>query len=36
MALKIDRKFKGEVTCAFKNYIRNLANMHNKYAERNE
>ena len=28
MALKIDAKFKGKVTCAFKNDTRNLANMH--------
>ena len=28
MALKIDAKFKGKVTCAFKNDMRNLANMH--------
>ena len=27
MALKIDAKFKGKVTCAFKNDMRNLANM---------
>ena len=27
MALKIDAKLKGEVTCAFKNDMRNLANM---------
>ena len=27
MALKIDVKFKGKVTCAFKNDMRNLANM---------
>ena len=27
MALKIDAKFKGKVTCAFKNYMRNLANI---------
>ena len=27
MALKIDTKFKGKVTCAFKNDMRNLANM---------
>ena len=28
MALKIDAKFKGKVTCAFKNDMRNLANVH--------
>ena len=28
MALKIDAKFKGKVTYAFKNDMRNLANMH--------
>ena len=28
MALKIDAEFKGKVTCAFKNDMRNLANMH--------
>ena len=28
MALKIDAKFKGKVTRAFKNDMRNLANMH--------
>ena len=28
MALNIDAKFKGKVTCAFKNDERNLANMH--------
>ena len=28
MALKIDAKFKGKVTCAFKNDMRNLANIH--------
>ena len=27
MALKIDVKFKGKVTCSFKNDMRNLANM---------
>ena len=27
MALTIDAKFKGKVTCAFKNDMRNLANM---------
>ena len=26
MALKIDTKFEGKLTCAFKNGIRNLAN----------
>ena len=28
MALKIDAEFKGKVTCAFKNDMRNLTNMH--------
>ena len=28
MALKIDTKFEGKLTCAFKNDIRNLANFH--------
>ena len=28
IALKIDAKFKGKLTCAFKNDMRNLANMH--------
>ena len=28
MALKIDAKFKGKVTCAFKNDMGNLTNMH--------
>ena len=28
MALKIDAKFKGKVTCALKNDMRNLANKH--------
>ena len=28
MGLKIDAKFKGKVTCAFKNDMKNLANMH--------
>ena len=28
MALKIDAKFKGKVTFAFKNDMRDLANMH--------
>ena len=28
MVLKIDAKFEGKVTCAFKNDMRNLANMH--------
>ena len=28
MALKTDAKFKGKVTCAFKNDIRNLTNIH--------
>ena len=27
MALKIDAKFKGKLTCAFKNDMSNLANM---------
>ena len=28
MALKIDAKFEGELTCVFKNNVRNLANLH--------
>ena len=28
MELKIGAKFEGKVTCAFKNDMRNLANMH--------
>ena len=28
MALKIDKKFEGKLTCAFKNDTRNLANFH--------
>ena len=28
MALKIDAKFKGKVTCAFENDMRNLTKMH--------
>ena len=28
MALKIDAKLKGKVTCAFKTDMKNLANMH--------
>ena len=28
MVLKIDTKFEGKLTCAFKNDIRNLANLH--------
>ena len=28
MVLKIDAKFEGKLTCAFKNDMRNLANMH--------
>ena len=28
MALKTDAKFKGKVTCTFKNDMMNLANMH--------
>ena len=28
MALKIDAKFEGKLTCAFKNDMRNLANFH--------
>ena len=28
MALKIDAKFEGELTCAFQNDMRNLANFH--------
>ena len=35
MTLKIDTKFKGKVTCALKNDMRNLANMHRlKYLNR--
>ena len=30
MALKIDAKFKGKVNCAFKNNMKNLANI-NRY-----
>ena len=29
MALKIDSKFEGKLTCAFKNDKKNLANFHN-------
>ena len=28
MAKKIDAMFKGKLTCAFKNYMRNLASFH--------
>ena len=28
MALKIDAKYEGKLTCALKNDMRNLANMH--------
>ena len=28
MALKIDAKFQGKLTCAFKNEMRNLVNFH--------
>ena len=28
IALKIDAKFEGKLTCAFKNCMRNLANFH--------
>ena len=28
MGLKIDAKFEGKLTCAFKNYMKNLANFH--------
>ena len=28
MELNIDAKFEGKMTCAFKNDMRNLANMH--------
>ena len=28
MALKVDAKFEGKLTCAFKNDMRNLANFH--------
>ena len=28
MALKIDAKFEGKLTCAFKNDMRNLANLY--------
>ena len=28
MALKIDAKFEGKLTCAFRNDMRNLANFH--------
>ena len=31
MALKIDVKFKGKVTCAFKNDMRNLANITKRF-----
>ena len=35
MALKIDAKFEGKVTCAFKNDMRNLANTHRLKKEMN-
>ena len=28
MAMKIDGKFEGKLTCAYKNDMRNLANLH--------
>ena len=28
MAVNIDAKFEGKMTCAFKNHVRNLANIH--------
>ena len=28
MALKIDAKFEGKLTCAFKNGMKNLSNLH--------
>ena len=31
LSLKIDAKFKGKLTCAFKNEMRNLANKHSKF-----
>ena len=34
MALKIDVKFEGKMTCAFRNDMRNLANFHRqKYSD---
>ena len=34
MALKIDGKFEGKLTCAFKNDTKNLANFHRlKYSD---
>ena len=34
MALKIDEKFEGKLTCAFKNDRKNLANFHRlKYSD---
>ena len=33
MALKIDAKFEGKLTCAFKNDMRNLANFHQRPLE---
>ena len=33
MALKIDAKFEGKLTCAFKNDMRNLANFHQSMFE---
>ena len=31
MALNIDPKFEGEMTCAFKNDMKNLASFHQKF-----
>ena len=31
MALKIDAEFEGKLTCAFKNDIRNLANLNSTF-----
>ena len=33
MALKIDTKFKGKLTCASKNHMKNLANFHQSMFE---
>ena len=33
MALKIDAKYEGKLTCAFKNDMRNLANFHQSMLE---
>ena len=33
MALNIDAKFEGKLTCAFKNDMRNLANFHKSTLE---